>query len=66
MFRLPARRGRPGLVVGAHGAESEPCCATATGAVALALGDDGGLGWRDAPRSPRSVRRTDWPASANG
>ena len=27
--------------------QDEPCCATAAGAVALVLGDDGGLGWRD-------------------
>ena len=45
MFGLPVRRGRPGLVVGAHGPESEPCCATATGAVTLALGQDPRLVW---------------------
>ena len=46
VFRLPARCGRPGAP-GRAAAEDEPCCATAAGAVALVLGDDGGLGWRD-------------------
>jgi cell division protein FtsA len=45
VFRLPTRRGRP--VAWSAGAEDEPCCASAAGAVGLVLGDDGGLGWRD-------------------
>ena len=45
MFSLPVRRGRPGLVSGAGGTEDEPCCATASGAVALALGEDVRLAW---------------------
>ena len=44
VFRLPARCARPRALVGHR--QDEPCCATA-GAVALVLGDDGGLGWRD-------------------
>lgn len=46
-FRLPTRRGRPGALQTAQGLEDQPCCATAAGTVGLALGDDGGLGWRD-------------------
>lgn len=45
VFRLPARCARP--VVWSGTRQDEPCCATAAGAVALVLGDDGGLGWRD-------------------
>lgn len=45
VFRLPARIGRPAPWSGHR--EDDPCCATVAGAVALALGDDGGLGWRD-------------------
>jgi cell division protein FtsA len=45
MFSLPVRRGRPSMIRGAQGPESEPCCATATGAVALALGEDMRLVW---------------------
>lgn len=45
MFGLPVRRGRPGLVAGVEGLERDPCCATASGAVALTLGRDGGRGW---------------------
>ena len=45
VFRLPARCARP--VNWSANRQDEPCCATAAGAVALALGDDGGLGWRD-------------------
>jgi cell division protein FtsA len=49
MFGLPARRGRPELIRGADGGfESDPCCATASGAVALTLGRDGGRGWSEA------------------
>ncbi len=47
VFALPTRRGRPGALQTAQGLEDQPCCATAAGAVGLALGDDGGLGWRD-------------------
>jgi cell division protein FtsA len=50
VFRLPARSARPlawsgGVAGGAR--QDEPCCATAAGSVALVLGDDGGVGWRD-------------------
>ena len=45
VFRLPARCARPVPWSGTR--QDEPCCATAAGAVALVLGDDGGLGWRD-------------------
>ncbi|MFO1047823.1 MAG: hypothetical protein U1E52_08000 [Geminicoccaceae bacterium] len=45
VFRLPARIGRPAPWSGQR--EDDPGCATVAGAVALALGDDGGLGWRD-------------------
>jgi cell division protein FtsA len=45
MFGLPVRRGRPGLISGAEGLETEPCCATATGAVTLAIGEDARLAW---------------------
>ena len=45
VFRLPARCARP--VAWSGNRQDEPCCATAAGAVALVLGDDGGLGWRD-------------------
>jgi hypothetical protein len=45
MFGLPVRHGRPGLIVGAGGPEAEPCCATATGAVTLAIGEDARLAW---------------------
>jgi cell division protein FtsA len=45
VFRLPTRSARP--VPWAGGRTDEPCCATAAGTVALVLGDDGGLGWRD-------------------
>lgn len=55
MFGLPTRRGRPELVEGTQGFESEPCCATASGAAALSLGEaasavDGAAGWDDAGR----------------
>ena len=44
MFRLPVRLWPTRLTLRRRrAAEDEPCCATATGAVALALGDDGGL-----------------------
>jgi cell division protein FtsA len=59
MFGIPTRRGRPELVEGVDGFESEPCCATASGAAALSLGREGGdgIGWGDAggsalPASP--------------
>jgi cell division protein FtsA len=59
MFGIPVRRGRPELVEGANGFESEPCCATASGAAALSLGEGGGdgIGWGEAgglalPASP--------------
>ena len=45
VFRLPARCARPVAWSGTR--QDEPCCATAAGSVALVLGDDGGLGWRD-------------------
>jgi cell division protein FtsA len=45
VFHLPARCARP--VAWSGHRQDEPCCATAAGAVALVLGDDGGLGWRD-------------------
>ncbi|MGE3738797.1 MAG: cell division FtsA domain-containing protein, partial [Geminicoccaceae bacterium] len=45
VFRLPARTGRPAPWSGRR--DEDPCCSTAAGAVALVLGDDGGLGWRD-------------------
>jgi cell division protein FtsA len=45
LFGLPARRGRPSALHNATGREDSPCCAAATGAVGLTLGDDGGLGW---------------------
>ena len=45
VFRLPTRCARP--VPWSSARQDEPCCATAAGAVALVLGDDGGLGWRD-------------------
>jgi cell division protein FtsA len=48
MFSLPVRRGRPGLISGVGGLEREPCCATATGAVTLALGEDARLAWNRA------------------
>lgn len=44
VFRLPTRFARP---VPWPGREDDPCCATAAGALALVLGDDGGLGWRE-------------------
>ena len=44
-FCLPARCSRP--VAWSGNSQDEPCCASAAGAVALVLGDDGGLGWRD-------------------
>ncbi len=45
VFRLPVRCARP--VAWSGNCQDDPCCATAAGAVALVLGDDGGLGWRD-------------------
>jgi cell division protein FtsA len=42
---LPARCGRPAVLQGVDAREDTPCCATATGAVGLTIGDDGGLGW---------------------
>lgn len=45
VFHLPARCARPVAWSGTR--QDEPCCATAAGSVALVLGDDGGLGWRD-------------------
>ena len=45
VFRLPARTGRPAPWSGRR--DEDPCCSTAAGTVALVLGDDGGLGWRD-------------------
>ena len=47
MFGIPARRGRPGLVQSRDGIEDEPCCAAASGALALAVGDDDGLSWSE-------------------
>ena len=47
VFRLPTRCGRPGALLTPDGLEDAPCCASAAGAVGLALGDDGGLGWSD-------------------
>ena len=41
VFRLPARTGRPASWSGRR--EEDPCCSTVAGAVALVLGDDGGL-----------------------
>ena len=59
---LPARCGAP--VAWAPGRSDEPCCATVAGAVALVLGDDGGLGWRDqiqvSPLANRLARIGQW------
>lgn len=44
---LPTRCGRPGVLHARDGIESSPCCACASGAVGLILGDDGGLGWTE-------------------
>jgi cell division protein FtsA len=60
MFAMPVRLGRPGLVEGLGGVEDQPCCATASGALALAAGGDGGLAWSEAIEVPvvtRSFRR---------
>jgi len=46
MFGLPVRRARPGLVFGPQGIEDDPALAAASGALALACGDDGGLSFR--------------------
>lgn len=45
VLRLPVRTGRPAPWSGRR--EEDPCCSTVAGTVALVLGDDGGLGWRD-------------------
>jgi cell division protein FtsA len=45
VLRLPVRCGRP--VAWSSTPQDDPCCSTVAGAVALVLGDDGGLGWRD-------------------
>jgi cell division protein FtsA len=47
VFRLPTRCARPGALQTPDGPEDAPCCASATGTVGLALGDDGGVGWSD-------------------
>ncbi len=52
IFGIPARRGRPDLVHGRHGTETEPCCAATCGALSLASGDDDGLSWGDGREMP--------------
>ncbi len=51
VFGLPVRRGRAGLVHGREGIEDDPTFAAASGALALAAGDDGGLSWHDMNRA---------------
>jgi len=51
IFGLPVRRGRAGLVFGPAGVEDDPGFAAASGALALAVGDDGGLSWHDMNRA---------------
>ncbi|MCB2053699.1 MAG: cell division protein FtsA [Geminicoccaceae bacterium] len=46
LFGLPTRIGAPTLVSGRLGAEDQPCCSAAGGALAVVTGDDGGLLWR--------------------
>ncbi len=47
MFDMPVRRGRPDCVIGPSGIESMPCCAAASGGLALISTSDEGLRWRD-------------------
>lgn len=55
MFGLPVRRGRPAVVESADSRDEDPCCAAASGSIVLALGDDGGLRWTDAPEGAAMV-----------
>ena len=57
LFALPVRRGRPGVVQGQGRLEEEASCAAASGAVVLALGDDGGLGWSEHAEFPFIAHR---------
>ena len=58
VFGLPVRRARLGLVFGPQGMEDDPALAAASGALALACGDDGGLGWQELQaRGPHGVWR---------
>jgi cell division protein FtsA len=57
MFGLPTRLGRPNMVHGVDGAEDEACCAAVSGALALAGGSDGGLGWSETIEVPGVTRR---------
>ncbi len=47
MFELPVRRARPDLVVGREGVEDLPCCAAASGGLALVTDRDPALSWND-------------------
>ncbi|GBD42381.1 Cell division protein FtsA [bacterium HR39] len=52
VFGLPVRRARLGLVFGPQGIEDDPSLAAASGALALASGDDGGLSFQELGRRP--------------
>lgn len=55
LFGLPTRLGRPAADCGV-GPDIGPCCASVTGALALAAGDDRGLHWSD-PRATGGLAR---------
>jgi cell division protein FtsA len=55
-FGLPARLGRPDVDCGI-GADMGPCCASVSGALALAAGDDRGLRWSDTRATGALLRR---------
>ena len=56
MFAMPVRLGRPCLVEGPHGVEDQACCASVSGALALAAGGDGGLAWSETLEMPIMTR----------